>query len=328
MIETAVAAMQQALPEDGDFGTYVRAVLHSRAMVQLWVLLGSGMLGMAGNYLFKYLRDDIRGSLWNYLFRDHPKSTALAALVLAGWAVTAVTSGLVQTAGWTVVINLGLTTGFAIDALVNKANQAVWTDEERAEHAAKQEPAPAPLPRQQGFVQLQLALYLLGALAFLAYSAVLYREGGRAPRAELEQFRAEVAAAQKVHEAEDQAKAAQSKTIIEEKDHEREEALEGSARRWADNLSRLREQRDRLARAAAKPARVVARICDGADGNARLSDAVGKAERDTRGAIAEYQAGVGELLVIAERQAAEWDNLKRALTGIRAVNATTGAPAR
>ena len=34
-------------------------------------------------------------------------------------------------AGWGVVINMGLTTGFAVDALINKADRQMWTEEER-----------------------------------------------------------------------------------------------------------------------------------------------------------------------------------------------------
>jgi len=323
MIGEALAAVQQSLPEQGDFTNYVQAVWRSRELVQMWVLLSSGVLGMAGNYLFKFLRDDIRGSLCNYLFRDHPKSTALAFFVLCGWALTATVGGLVQGAGWTAVINLGLTTGFAIDALVNKANQAVWTPEERAAKRDEISTAANGIKKQEGFAQLQLVGWIAAFIAFVGYTGAIYHEGGRAPRAELERFKTEVAAAQAVHAAEDAAKAAQSKTIIQEKDHEREKALADSNAGWTAALARVRAERDSVAKQGAEPARAAPRVCDGADGNSRLSDALEKAERDTRAAVADYKAGVGELLVVAEQQALDWDNLKQAVAGLRALNTRT-----
>jgi len=131
MIIEAIAAVQEGIREQGSFGDYVRDILRSRDLVKFWVLLGSGFVGMLANYLFKWLRDEIAGSLWFYLASSHPKRTMLAVATLVGYAGATMVSPALDGAGWSVVINLGLTTGFAIDALINKAERKVWSDEQR-----------------------------------------------------------------------------------------------------------------------------------------------------------------------------------------------------
>lgn len=127
----AAQMAQQTINDQGTFGDYVRQVRDSRELVQLLVLLGAGTVGMLANYTYKWLRDEIRGSLWHYLVEAHPRRTMLSFVVFGGYALTTVISPVLDGAGWGVVINMGLTTGFAIDALVNKADRHVWTNEER-----------------------------------------------------------------------------------------------------------------------------------------------------------------------------------------------------
>lgn len=128
----AAAVVQQTINDQGDFSDYVRAIFYSRDMVKFLVLLGFGCVGMIANYVYKWLRDEINGSLAHYLVGSHPRRTLLALATLCGYALTTVISPVLDGAGWGVVINMGLTTGFAIDALVNKADRQVWTDEQRA----------------------------------------------------------------------------------------------------------------------------------------------------------------------------------------------------
>lgn len=127
-----VATMQAAINDQGSFTEYVRSILRSRELVQLGVLMFFGSLGMVANYTYKWLRDELSGSLWHYAVTSHPRRTALSIVTFAGYAVTTVLSPVLDGAGWGVVVNLGLTTGFAIDALVNKADRQAWTDEDRA----------------------------------------------------------------------------------------------------------------------------------------------------------------------------------------------------
>lgn len=141
-----IEAVQTAINDHGTFGEYLRAVLVSRPMAQFGVLVLFGTLGMAANYLWKWLRDEITGSLWAYLTKQYPKRTALAYATFIGYAVTTVLSPVLDGAGWGVVINLGLTTGFAIDALVNKSKAKVWTDEERE---ARKDPEQTLPPKKE-----------------------------------------------------------------------------------------------------------------------------------------------------------------------------------
>lgn len=128
----AAAVVQKSIDDDGSFGDYVRAVYDSRAFIQFWVLCLFGFIGMTANYTYKWLSDEIKGSLWYYMVGSRPRRTLLALATFAGYALTTVISPVLDGAGWSVVVNLGLTTGFAVDALVNKADRQVWTDEERA----------------------------------------------------------------------------------------------------------------------------------------------------------------------------------------------------
>jgi hypothetical protein len=141
MIAEAWSAAVTPLGDKGTFFEYARMMLASRMIGQLGVLMAAGVLGVCANYVYKWLTEQIAGSLWTYLFTEYPRRTMLSFSVYLGWAFTAISTGLVSDAmPWGAVINLGLTTGFAIDALVNKARRAQWTDEERQAKA----PPPAP----------------------------------------------------------------------------------------------------------------------------------------------------------------------------------------
>lgn len=136
MIDALAAVLPIPLAK-GTFFEYVRAMLGSTMVAQWAVLAFAGVLGVCANYVYKYLTEQIGGSLWAYLFTEYPRRTALAFATYLGWAVFAISTGLVHDAmPWGTLINLGLTTGFAIDALVNKARRAQWTDEERAAKGA------------------------------------------------------------------------------------------------------------------------------------------------------------------------------------------------
>jgi len=178
-----------------------------------------------------------------------------------------------------------------------------------------------------GFANAVLIGTIVLSAAFAGYSFWIYHEGGAAANARLEQFQAEVAALKKVHDAEDAAQVAKTQSLIKEKDNERERLLASSGRAWAAELARVRAIPPiRGIGTEPESAGAVATICNGTDGNQRLSDAMEKSKRDFRDAIADYQAGTGKLLAVAERQAASWDNLKSVIAGIRQVNLPPGTP--
>jgi hypothetical protein len=136
MISEAFAGVQHVVQGHQPFGDFIRATINSVAFVQFWVLLTSSFLGVGANYLWKWANDQIKGSLWKYLFKDYPKRTILSFMAIAGWTVVAM-SQVDDNLAWGILINMGLTTGFAVDAMINKANRAAWTEEERAANIAK-----------------------------------------------------------------------------------------------------------------------------------------------------------------------------------------------
>lgn len=99
---------------------------------QFYALMLSGFVGMAAHYLNKWATGQIEGNLWNYLFNDHARSTVLSVTAYIGFALTTVTSGALDGAGWFTALWMGATTGFAIDSIANKGTRPAWTDEQRA----------------------------------------------------------------------------------------------------------------------------------------------------------------------------------------------------
>lgn len=134
IINSAIAASEMVAPaaEEGTFHAYLWAVIHSREFVQFWVLMVCGFLGVVANYLWKWANDQIKGSIVKYLFTDYPKRTLLSFMAMTGWSFVAMTSMVTPNLAWSILINMGVTTGFAVDAVINKANRAQWTEEERA----------------------------------------------------------------------------------------------------------------------------------------------------------------------------------------------------
>lgn len=105
------------LDERGTFRDYVLSLWHSPELGHFGVLLAFGAVGVCGHYYWRWVTNQITGSLWMYLFRDHPKRTLASFSCIAGWAVWAVDPALT----WSQTINLALSTGFAVDVIVNKA---------------------------------------------------------------------------------------------------------------------------------------------------------------------------------------------------------------
>lgn len=103
---------------------------------QMYALLISGALGISANYLLKWARQEIAGSLWQYLFKDNVRGTVLSLASFVGLAITSIAAGIFNGesggyVGWTTVMWFGLTNGFAVDAIANKGTRAPWTDEQR-----------------------------------------------------------------------------------------------------------------------------------------------------------------------------------------------------
>lgn len=120
----------------------------------LYGLITAGLIGLMANWLLKWSKGEV-GSLRHYLFYSQYRRTILSVLTMLGTFLTAVTSGVFFTdaaavsgemaacvkdlptpdktfVGWINVLWVGGTTGFGIDAAVNKGEREVWTEEQRA----------------------------------------------------------------------------------------------------------------------------------------------------------------------------------------------------
>lgn len=102
-----------------------------------YALILAGTLGMMASYLMKWAKNEIAGYLWEYLFGANLRSTMLSLFTYIGCAMTAIYAGAFHVGdaqtfvGWGHVAWLGLLNGFGIDAIVNKGQRAVWTQQQR-----------------------------------------------------------------------------------------------------------------------------------------------------------------------------------------------------
>lgn len=104
-------------------------------------LMLAGSLGMIANYIVRWARKEIGGSLFTYLIKQNPRGTVLSLCTYTGVAIGAITTGAfiigpsATFVGWGWVLWLGATNGFMIDNIANKGQRAIWTPEERSEKA-------------------------------------------------------------------------------------------------------------------------------------------------------------------------------------------------
>ena len=113
---------------------------------QIFYALALGCaLGTILHYTKQWLTQEASGSLWDYLFIQHPKRTAMAIFTVLSWSAGEVATGLFVTGdgvfvGWALVILSGLKTGYLGDSIVNKGNAG----------EPPTQPNPAALAAQQG----------------------------------------------------------------------------------------------------------------------------------------------------------------------------------
>jgi hypothetical protein len=175
--------------------------------------------------------------------------------------------------------------------------------------------------KQGGFAQAELVIALACVALFALWTAGAFWYGGSAPRRELADLRASIEQAQEARKKEDDRRREQTDALIKEKDDDRTKELARVGVAWSAQYGRMRADRDRLAGERAQSAGETPGVCNGADGNQRLRDALLANERDADAAVGEFKEGVARLLEVAQRQAAEWDSLKSAVRGVRGVNA-------
>ncbi len=132
-----IAQIQAAALPSESLWAFLAVLPYSQEAQIFYALLLSGTFGIAGHYLFKWLTGEIDGNLWEYLFVNYPKRTALSFVSYIGWIVGLVGTGLFVTksgdfVGWGIVLVLGLTNGYSVDSLANKTQRKEWTPEKRA----------------------------------------------------------------------------------------------------------------------------------------------------------------------------------------------------
>lgn len=96
-----------------------------------------GAVGMFMNYIQRWLKKEIAGNLWHYLFDCNIRGTLLSFSTTIGVGIGAITGGVFETAsgefvGWFNVMWVSLTNGFMWDVALNKSERAVWTEEQRS----------------------------------------------------------------------------------------------------------------------------------------------------------------------------------------------------
>lgn len=99
-------------------------------------LLAAGAVGMIANYVVRWARNEIEGNLFCYLFVTHARGTLLAyftyiSAMIAAISMNSFTGENGGFVGWRVVLWFGIMNGFAADAILNKGQKPVWSEEKR-----------------------------------------------------------------------------------------------------------------------------------------------------------------------------------------------------
>ena len=122
-ISFAVHAGQE--PPGESLWQFLAALPGSNEAQQFYALLLGAVVGMIGHYVRAWATGGASGSLYAYMIKDSPQSSALAVLGVVAWCIGEVSTGLFVTSsgefvGWGLVVMSGLKTGYAGDSLINK----------------------------------------------------------------------------------------------------------------------------------------------------------------------------------------------------------------
>lgn len=133
-IQEAVGSVQgqtidQVLTPDESLWSFLAKLPGTIEAQLFYALFLAGFLGVTAHTLLAYLRGDIQGNLFKYLFLQYPKQTTLAYISLIGSDFAAIGAHLFQTAdgtfvGWLNVLAQGFTLGYAVDSISGKSDKA------------------------------------------------------------------------------------------------------------------------------------------------------------------------------------------------------------
>jgi hypothetical protein len=88
------------------------------------VYCGCGIAGILGHYGKKWVTGDIKGNLYVYLVKHHPKRSMLMVGAFLSTAAGYIFSGALADMSWGVIMSSSLTAGYAADSLCNKGPAA------------------------------------------------------------------------------------------------------------------------------------------------------------------------------------------------------------
>ena len=91
----------------------------SDGAIRLGIFTFVGICGMFAHYGKMWLRDEIAGGLWTYLFHSKPKSTILALFILLGADFSAFLLGQLDTLTTAQLILTGFMVGYTCDSALN-----------------------------------------------------------------------------------------------------------------------------------------------------------------------------------------------------------------
>jgi hypothetical protein len=100
------------------------------------VLVVVGIIGQMAGYTWKWLNSQIQGNLFQYLFRDNGKLTAITYISYLVAMLTAISTNVFTPngtgfAGWSNVVVFGLNAAFALDLAANRGKTLVWSKAKR-----------------------------------------------------------------------------------------------------------------------------------------------------------------------------------------------------
>lgn len=93
------------------------------AATQAGISLSAGSAGIVAHYVKKWIVGEIRGSLYDYLFRHYGRRTAATVMTFIGGALTGILTGHMDGMTWQQLTLASFTSGYAIDSLANKGQR-------------------------------------------------------------------------------------------------------------------------------------------------------------------------------------------------------------
>jgi hypothetical protein len=133
-------------------------------------------------------------------------------------------------------------------------------------------------------------------------------------------FKADVTAAQNLHAAEDERRAAVTQSYIKDREVAYAKDVTALSHSWSVERMRLKAGAGSVAAGAQPALRFESVICDDTARDKRVSDIVQKYRNDLGAAVAEYRQSVGGFLESCDKQTAQLINLQEAVRQLEGVN--------